>query len=241
VANPARASAPAWSAPELAEAAQAEGLSTTACAVRAAIKNSLKAHGLIERANRDVQDPRDVAWSISQAVRTAARAARHAHAVNCARLYRGAQGRALAAQHGLAVAPPVLLAGPLPERKLSRGPARGDVLPPDDGRVRATAPGPAATRGRWLYFRLLAAANPAANNRAEWRTVELARAAGEALGRRHSETAASVGMAALARKGLVSRTYVNPMAPWAYTPTGVAKARELGVMPAQAAAGPSAA
>ena len=128
------------------------------------------------------------------------------------------------------MAPPVLLDGPLPERQLSRGPARGDVLPPNDGRVRVSAPGPAAARGRWLYFRLLAAPNPAAAGRAEWRTVELAHAAGEALGRRTSEQAASVGLVTLSRLGLVARTYANPMAPWAYTAAGRAKARELGIL-----------
>ena len=121
------------------------------------------------------------------------------------------------------------LDGPLPERPLRKRPALGDTLPPDDGRVRLSAPGPAACRGRWLYFRLLAATNAAAGGRAEWRTSELARAAGTALGRRSSEAAASVGLSKLAQSGLVTRTYENPKAPWRYTDAGKTKARELGI------------
>ena len=71
--------------------------------------------------------------------------------------------------------------------------------------------------------------------------MELARAADEALGRRTSEQAASVGLATLSRLGLAARTFANPMAPWAYTATGIAKAVELGILPApvEAAAGAS--
>ena len=90
-ANPARAHAPAWSAPEIAEAAQAEGLGTTAGTVRTALRDGLGAHGLIERANRDARDPRDVAWSLSDAVRVAARAARHCNAAEVVSPRRGAR------------------------------------------------------------------------------------------------------------------------------------------------------
>lgn len=139
------------------------------------------------------------------------------------------QGRALAEQHEVTVAV-TQLEGPLPERQLGKRPAIGDTLPPDDGRVRLSAPGPAASRGRWLYFRLLASPNQAAGGRAEWRTSELARAADVELGRRSSEPAASIGLSALARSGLVARTYANPKAPWTYTDAGRAKARELGIV-----------
>jgi len=148
---------------------------------------------------------------------------------DAARAGGSSQGRALAARHGITVAPPV--DGPLPERQLGRRPPCRDAAPPDDGRVRLTAPGPAAARGRWLYFRLLAAPNPDACGRAEWRAMELARAASAALGRRSSAPAAAAGLAALGRMGLAARTYVNVTAPWALTDAGLAKARELGVMP----------
>ena len=121
-------------------------------------------------------------------------------------------------------------------RVQQRWAGRGE-LPPDDGRARPSAPGPAAVRGRWLYFRLLAAPNPSAGGRAEWRTEQLARAASEATGRRSSGQSASAGLTTLARLGLVARTYANLTAPWTYTAAGVAKARELGVLPAQVVAG----
>jgi len=68
-ANGARASAPAWSAPELFAAAAAEGLPVTIAGVRAALAGVLKPHGLVERANLEARDPRDVALRLSDAVR----------------------------------------------------------------------------------------------------------------------------------------------------------------------------
>ena len=133
----------------------------------------------------------------------------------------------------MALAPPMQLDQPLPAREVRGFKGWGVSLPPDDGRVRKAAPGPAASRGRWLYFRLLAAPNPAANGRAEWRSFELLRAASAATGRSFSEGAVSLGMADLVRLGLAARTFRNPTAPWVYTAAGTAKARELGVLPAE--------
>jgi hypothetical protein len=231
-ANAARGGAPAWSAPELFTAAQAEGLATSIGAVRTALADVLKPHGLVERANVDTRDSRDVALRLTNAVRGAARSALCYASLSARHAFDLAQGRTLAAQHGVAVAPPV--DGPLPERQLGRRPGWNDQAPPDDGRVRISAPGPAAARGRWLYFRLLAKPNPSACNRAEWRATELSRAAGAALGRRTSVQAAAAGLKALGRMGLAERAYVNTTAPWALTNVGVTKACELGVLPPMA-------
>ncbi len=65
-ANPARGGAPAWSAPELAEAARAQGLSTTSDVARTTLRDALRTRGLIERANSDAYD---VAWRLSEAAR----------------------------------------------------------------------------------------------------------------------------------------------------------------------------
>ena len=64
---------------------------------------------------------------------------------------------------------------------------------------------------------------------AEWKATELAQAASRAFGRPYSAQAASSVLQALAHDGLVARTFNNKAAPWAYTPAGEARARELGV------------
>lgn len=68
-ANAARGNAPAWSAPELVQAARAAGVSTKADVARAQLRDVFGVRGLIERANSDAQD---VAWRLSDAVRGAA-------------------------------------------------------------------------------------------------------------------------------------------------------------------------
>ena len=138
------------------------------------------------------------------------------------------QGRALAAQHNVTVAPPV--DGPLPERQLGRKPAWRDALAPSNTATQLRVPGLEAASGRWLYFRLMAAPNPDAQGKAEWRPKQLAHAASLELGRRASEKTAAGGVAKLRLMGLVERTFNHRNAPWTLTDAGIAKAREAGII-----------